>query len=128
MRSTDRYALADVLCEVDGESLPVANLSVGGFFVASEQPLPAGQSVSFALVFGDGWRASAVGRVAWVNTPDPSRTPGLPAGFGVTITRIAFPDKLALVGRLRTASAVATPLPRLRHTRPARSPRTRRPR
>jgi len=128
MRSSDRFAMDDVRCEVDGTSLAVANLSVGGFFVACDSPLPAGQSVAFALVFPDGWRAAAVGRVAWVNGQDSLRTPGLPAGFGITITEIAFPDKLALVGRLRTASATAAPTPRLRHTRPARPHRPRRPR
>jgi Tfp pilus assembly protein PilZ len=128
MRSTDRFPLDDVLCNVDGASLPVANLSVGGFFVTSEAPLPIAQSVAFELVFPGGWRLSAVGRVAWVNGPGAARTPGLPTGFGITITKIAFPDKLALVARLRALSATAAPTPRLRHTRPAKSPRPRRPR
>jgi len=70
MRSTDRFAIEDVRCDVAGATLAVTNLSVGGFFVACEPPLPLGQSVAFDLVFGDGWRASAVGRVAWVNAQD----------------------------------------------------------
>jgi len=34
-------------------------------------------------------------------------TSGLPAGCGITITKIAFPDKLALIDRLRRASGTA---------------------
>jgi Tfp pilus assembly protein PilZ len=109
MRSTDRFAIEDVRCDVGGASLAVANLSVGGFFVACEPPLPLGHSVAFDLVFADGWRAAAVGRVAWVNGAESGNTPGLPTGCGITITKIAFPDKLALIDRLRRASAVADP-------------------
>ena len=108
MRSTDRFSIEDVVCNVAGASLPVTNLSVGGFFVACEPPLPLGQSVAFDLVFSDGWRAPAVGRVAWVNGEE-STTPSLPKGCGITITKIAFPDKLALVDRLRRASSVVDP-------------------
>ena len=35
--------------------------------------------------------------------------PDLPTGCGITITKIAFPDKLALVDRLRRAASVADP-------------------
>jgi hypothetical protein len=108
MRSTDRFSIEDVRCDVAGASLAVTNLSVGGFYVACEPPLPMGHSVAFDLVFGDGWRASAVGRVAWVNAQE-STTPGLPMGCGITITKIAFPDKLALVDRLRRASSIVDP-------------------
>ena len=103
MHSTDRFRLDDVRCELDGRSLAVANLSVGGFFIACEPPLPLEQSVAFDLVFGDGWRVAGVGRVAWVNAPGGSESPALPVGCGITITRIAFPDKLAIVDRLRRA-------------------------
>ena len=104
MRSTDRFALHDVSCLIGGRTLPVANLSVGGFYVACEPPLPLGQSVAFELRFPDGWRMPAVGRVAWVNGPEAAAASGLPAGCGITITKIAFPDKLAIVDRLRRAS------------------------
>jgi len=107
MRSTDRFSIEDVHCNVAGATLAVTNLSVGGFFVACEPPLPLGQSVAFDLVFADGWRASAVGRVAWVNGQE-SQT-ALPRGCGITITKIAFPDKLALVDRLRRAASVVDP-------------------
>ena len=108
MRSTDRFSIEDVRCDVGGSSHPVANLSLGGFFVACEPPLPAGHSVAFDLVFADGWRVPAVGRVAWVNGDIDSKR-DLPTGCGITITKIAFPDKLALVDRLRRAATVAEP-------------------
>lgn len=103
MRSTDRFSLQDVKCLLGGHSLPVANLSLGGFYVACTPPLPLAQSVAFDLVFGDGWRLSAVGRVVWVNGDETAAPSGLPPGCGITITKIAFPDKLALVDRLRRA-------------------------
>jgi len=104
MRSTDRFALHDVSCLIGGRSLSVANLSVGGFFVVCDPPLPLAQSVAFELVFADGWRASAVGRVVWVNGGDTVPPAPLPVGCGITITKIAFPDKLAIVDRLRRAA------------------------
>jgi hypothetical protein len=107
MRSTDRFSLADVTCHIGGHALAVANLSVGGFFVVCEPPLPLSQSVAFDLAFADGWRASAVGRVVWVNGGSAAPTSGLPTGCGITITRIAFPDKLAIIDRLRRARGTA---------------------
>jgi Tfp pilus assembly protein PilZ len=104
MRSTDRFALHDVTCDIGGRTLAVANLSVGGFFVVSDPPLPLGQSVAFELTFSDGWRASAVGRVVWVNGGETAPASPLPIGCGITITQIAFPDKLAIVDRLRRAT------------------------
>jgi len=104
MRSTDRFALHDVSCSIGGRDLRVANLSVGGFFVVCDPPLPLAQSVAFDLVFSDGWRASAVGRVVWVNGGESAPSSPLPIGCGITITKIAFPDKLAIVDRLRRAS------------------------
>jgi hypothetical protein len=108
MRSTDRFSLEAVECAMGGHRLPVANLSVGGFYVACEPPLPLGQSVAFELAFADGWCMPAVGRVAWVNGPQAAARSGLPAGCGITITKIAFPDKLALIDRLRRASGTAS--------------------
>ena len=104
MRSTDRYAFEDIRCEIGGASLPVANLSLGGFFVACVPPLPRGQGVAFELVFPSGGRIPALGRVAWVNGTDEAGNPQLPVGCGISITKIAFPDKLALVQVLKRAS------------------------
>jgi hypothetical protein len=111
MLSTDRFASQGVQCEIGGHTLPVADLSLGGFFVACDPPLPRGQAVGFELAFPDGARIPAVGRVAWVNGTDGARNEARPTGCGIKITRIAFPDKLALVGLLRRFSAAAAPPP-----------------
>ena len=104
MRSTDRFSIEHVRCQVNGALLAVANLSVGGFYVACDPPLPLAQSVAFELIFADGWRVAAVGRVVWVNGGAGAAASGLPTGCGITITKVAFPDKLAIVDRLRRAS------------------------
>jgi hypothetical protein len=106
MRASDRFSLRDLRCELGGSSMPVANLSVGGFFVACDPPLPTGHAVSFELAFPAGPRIPAVGRVAWVNSPEAVRNAGLPTGCGITITRIAFPDKLAIIDLLRRSNVV----------------------
>src|SRR5688572_30729148 len=107
MLSTDRYSLEDIRCELGGASLPVANLSLGGFFVVCAPPLPLGQVVAFELVFPSARRISALGRVAWVNRPDVVGKGQLPVGCGINITQIAFPDKLAIVQLLKRASSAA---------------------
>jgi Tfp pilus assembly protein PilZ len=100
MRSKDRIALEDARCLLDGESLEVANLSLGGFFVATEKPLISGQVLALRLQVA-GRDIALFGKVAWVNEKDAPRRPGLPPGFGVAITRIELPDKVALVEILR---------------------------
>ena len=101
MKSSDRFFVDGVACVYDGAPCPVANLSVGGFFVACDPPLPTGHAVSFELTFPAGVRIPAVGRVAWVNSPESVRREGLPTGCGISITKIAFPDKLAIIDVLR---------------------------
>jgi Tfp pilus assembly protein PilZ len=103
MKSRDRLHLEDARCVIDGEALPVANLSLGGFFVATERPLLAGQIVSLRLTVG-GREIPVFGKVAWVNGADAPRHADLPPGFGVAITRIDLADKVALVDILRQAS------------------------
>ena len=103
MKSRDRIRLDDARCLLDGQALPVANLSLGGFFVATETPLIAGQVVALRLQVG-GRDIPIFGKVAWVNAYDEPRQPELPAGFGVAITRIDLADKVALVDILRRAS------------------------
>ena len=100
MRSKDRITLEDARCLLDGESLDVANLSLGGFFVASGKPLIVGQVVALRLQVA-GRDIPLFGKVAWVNERDAPRQPSLPPGFGVSITRIELPDKVALVEILR---------------------------
>ena len=103
MKSRDRLRLDDARCLLDGQPLPVANLSLGGFFVASETPLIAGQVVAMRLQVA-GRDIPIFGKVAWVNARDQPRQPELPAGFGVSITRIDLADKVALVDILRRAA------------------------
>lgn len=107
MKSSDRYLVPGAWCELDGARLPVANLSVGGFFVASPQPPMAGQTLAMRLQV-DVRAFSIVGKVTWVNRGPAPRNAELPTGFGVQITKIAFPDKLALLNLLKAR----TPAPR----------------
>jgi Tfp pilus assembly protein PilZ len=103
MKSRDRLRLEDARCVLDGEALPVANLSLGGFFVATDRPLLAGQVVALQLRVGQR-EIPIFGKVAWVNGTDTPRHAELPTGFGVSITRIDLADKVALVEILRQAS------------------------
>jgi Tfp pilus assembly protein PilZ len=103
LKSRDRVRLDDARCLLDGQALPVANLSLGGFFVETETPLIAGQVVALRLQIA-GRDIPIFGKVAWVNARDERRHAELPAGFGVAITRIDLADKVALVDILRRAS------------------------
>ena len=103
MKSGDRLPVEDARCMLDGEGLPIKNLSLGGFFVATERPLINGQVVALRVVVAER-EIPVVGKVAWVNERDTPRQPDLPPGFGVSITRIDLTDKLALVEILRRRS------------------------
>jgi Tfp pilus assembly protein PilZ len=103
MKSGDRLAVEDARCILDGEGLPIKNLSLGGFFVATERPLINGQIVALRVLVAER-EIPVVGKVAWVNERDAPRQPDLPPGFGVSITRIDLTDKLALVEILRRRS------------------------
>ena len=104
MKADDRYLLEDVVCRFDGLVRPVANLSVGGFFVVSEQlPIPS-QVLELELTLGERPPFRVLGKVCWTNDPGTPRARDLPRGFGVKITQIAFPDKLAIVAALKRAS------------------------
>ncbi len=103
MKSGDRLAVDDARCILDGEGLPIKNLSLGGFFVATERPLINGQIVALRVLVAER-EIPVVGKVAWVNERDAPRHPELPPGFGVAITRIDLTDKLALVEILRRRS------------------------
>ena len=103
MKSGDRLALGDARCMLDGESLPIENLSLGGFFVATERPLIHGQIVALRVLVAER-EIPVVGKVAWVNERHAPCQPGLPPGFGVAITRIELADKVALLDILRRRS------------------------
>ena len=105
MKSRDRLRLDDARCMLDGRGpARVANLSLGGFFVATDTPLIAGQVVALpAAGRGKGLphlRQGGLGERARRAAP---RRPARP-GFGVAITRIDLADKVALVDILRRAS------------------------
>jgi PilZ domain-containing protein len=100
MKSRDRVTVDDARCMLDGEGLAIHNLSLGGFFVATQRPLILGQIVALRVMLSNR-EIPLVGRVAWVNEGDSPRQPALPPGFGVAITRIDLSDKLALVDILR---------------------------
>jgi hypothetical protein len=101
MKGSDRYFVNGVVCRLEGRDLRVANMSVSGLFAASEQPLPVGQVVELELQLGERPPFTALARVTWINDPAAPRAPDLPQGFGVQITRIALPDKLAIVELLK---------------------------
>jgi PilZ domain-containing protein len=101
MKGSDRYFVDAVICRLHGRTMPVANMSVSGLFAASDQPLPTGQVVELELQIGDRPPFTVLARVTWVNDPAAPRAPQLPQGFGVQITRIALPDKLAIVELLK---------------------------
>ena len=103
MKSRDRVTVDDARCMLDGEALPIKNLSLGGFFVSTDRPLILGQIVALRVMVADR-EIPVVGKVAWVNERDSPRQPELPPGFGVAITRIELGDKLALVEILRRRS------------------------
>jgi len=101
MKGTDRYQIEGVSCRVGGRCWPVPDMSVGGFYVQSSEPLPRGQSVRFELVLPDGRGVPLTGAVTWVNAPGAPSKPAKGPGYGVKITSIAFPDKMRLLALLR---------------------------
>jgi hypothetical protein len=101
MKGSDRYRLNGVSCRVGDHVWRIVNLSVGGFFVESKEPLPKGHSARFELLLPGGRNVSLTGLVTWVNEPNAPLKPETPAGFGVKIHRIAFPDKMVLLAMLR---------------------------
>ncbi len=104
MKANDRYLIEDVVCRFDGLVRPVADLSVGGFFVVSDQPPMPSQVVELELALGSRPPFRVIGKVCWINTAAEPRAGDLPRGFGIKITQIAFPDKLAIVDLLKRAS------------------------
>ena len=103
MKSHERYFIDGVICRLRGDGLPVANLSVGGLFAASDQPPLIGQVVRLELVFGDLRTYEVMAKVTWINEGNSPRAPMLPRGFGVRITQIGLPAKLAIVNTLKRA-------------------------
>jgi hypothetical protein len=101
MKGSDRYSIDGVQCHYDGQPLPVSNLSVGGFFAATDRPPAKGQvlALDLSLQGRDSFRILAT--VTWINEGGDPKTNNLPQGFGVKITKIAFQDKLAILNVLK---------------------------
>ena len=107
MKGSDRFFVDGITCRVDGKELPVANVSVGGLFVATELPLLVGQvlELELGLQGRDPFRVMA--RVTWFNDHEAPKAPDLPQGFGIQITRIGLADKLAIVDALKRTPPAA---------------------
>jgi Tfp pilus assembly protein PilZ len=102
MKATDRYFVDGVSCALEcGRPLPVANLSVGGLFAATDRLPMEGQVLALALTLGERPAFNIVGQVTWINDPQSPRAPDLPQGFGIKIKQIDMADKLAILDLLR---------------------------
>jgi Tfp pilus assembly protein PilZ len=108
VKGSDRFFVEGVSCDYDGAVRPVANLSVGGFYVACDRPAMKGQVLQLVLRIG-ARECPVLGRVSWVKEAGSTREADLPVGFGVKISQIALADKVALVDLLRRASAAHGP-------------------
>lgn len=104
MKSTDRFLVEGAVCTVRGQPVPVVNLSVGGLFAATTHPPPPGELMEIEVTLKGRPPFVVLGKVVWVNEAPKPRAPGLPRGFGFKITRIALPDKIAIVDFLKRAS------------------------
>ena len=109
MKSSDRFFIEGVGCRYEGELRPVANLSVGGFYLAVERLPMKGQTLNLELQLGARRTIPIVGLVTWVNQPSDPTTRDQPVGFGVKITRIGLKDKVALIDLLRRAEQGSAP-------------------
>lgn len=102
MKGSDRFALPGATCRVDNQDWPIADLSLGGFFVISSAspPLP-GQMLSLELHLPGRAPLALRGKVTWLNGGAARPRANLPTGYGVQITRIDMAAKLVLVDILR---------------------------
>jgi Tfp pilus assembly protein PilZ len=100
MNASDRYQVQGAACMLDGQILPIANISVGGLFAVTDHPPMAGQVLSLQLTLPQQDPLPIQGQVTWVNGNGHARGQ-LPCGFGIKITYISFVDKLTLLGYLR---------------------------
>jgi Tfp pilus assembly protein PilZ len=98
MNASDRYQVQGAACMLDGQVLPIANISVGGLFAVTDRPPIAGQVLSLQLALPQQTPLPIQGQVTWVNV---NGTGTGPRGFGIRITHISFVDKLTLLGYLR---------------------------
>jgi len=104
MKGTDRYFVEGVSLILHGKAMPVANLSVGGLFAATDQLPLTDQVLEMEIALNNRVPFRIVGKVTWVNDPKHRKARDLPKGFGIKILRIGFPDKLAILDVLKRAS------------------------
>lgn len=105
MKAAERYFIDGVSCVLSGRVMPVANLSVGGLFAATgDEPPMLGQLVALELSLKGRASFPLLGKVTWINDPARPKAPDLPQGFGIKITKIAFPDKLAILDLLKRSA------------------------
>ena len=97
MIKNDRYQIPGLTCTIDGEARPVVNLSVGGLFVESGEPLLLGQSVTALLRVGEGVAFEVTAKVIWINDKARPRVGHLPPGFGMKILRMRFRDRMEIL-------------------------------
>ena len=71
------------------------DLSTGGLFVATADPLPIGTLLTIALVLPDGQRVTVDATVTWVRGPHAGNE-----GMGVKITRVGDADARAIARHL----------------------------
>jgi uncharacterized protein (TIGR02266 family) len=88
----DRFEFRSVVqvqgqCGSDGDSLrecTILNLSAGGAFIETGKLRPVDSEVIVEFLLPDSEQpVNCSGRVAWLNHPEWSRKPQLPAGYGV---------------------------------------------
>ena len=105
MKASDRYFVNGVTCIMGDHEMRVANLSVGGLFAATDDDPPMeGQFVSLQLRLGPRPPFTVQGKVTWINQPSNPKAHDLPKGFGIKITKIEFPDKLAILDMLKRSA------------------------
>ncbi len=109
MKGSDRFFVEEVSCAYDGRVLPVANLSVGGFFVASESLPSPGQVLEMVLELAPRPPCRVLTKVTWIHDGTKSRSPGLPVGFGVKILQIPLADTVAIIDLLKRVSRARGP-------------------
>lgn len=71
------------------------DLSTGGLFVATPEPLPVGTLVTVALVLPDAHRVTVDATVTWVRGPHAGTE-----GMGLKITRLSEADARAIARHL----------------------------
>jgi uncharacterized protein (TIGR02266 family) len=82
------------------------NLSCGGIFIATEEVMPVGCSLSLRLQLPGGKQAlTCQGRVAWLNHSELHKKPHLPTGMGVAFAGLSEPQQTLVKSYLTRKAA-----------------------